>query len=142
MALVQDAHINMPFQSWELRPRGVNHAIFTVIAAIVEVEIEIKVRIATLEPTYFSSINMAIASQLGLVLSRVITNFDVSFFIFADCIFDDNSRFFFCGQPCWTLMRTTGSGSGRDSPHMSKTQFIKKERMCRNVPFPCGWRCH
>lgn len=44
MALVQDAHINMPFQSWELRPRGINHVLFTIIAAIVEVEIEIKVQ--------------------------------------------------------------------------------------------------
>ena len=43
MTLVQDAHINMPYQSWELRPRAANTAIFTIIAAIVEVEIEIKV---------------------------------------------------------------------------------------------------
>ena len=43
MALFQDAHINMPFQSWELRPRGVNHAQLTIIAAIIEVEIQIKV---------------------------------------------------------------------------------------------------
>ncbi|KAK2188252.1 hypothetical protein NP493_138g01023 [Ridgeia piscesae] len=42
MALVQDAHINMPFQSWELRPRATNCTILTVIAAIIEVEIEIK----------------------------------------------------------------------------------------------------
>ncbi len=45
MALAQDAHINMPFQSWEIRPKGVNHSLLTVIAAIVEVEIEIKVSV-------------------------------------------------------------------------------------------------
>ena len=43
LALIQDTHINMPFQSWEIRPRGANHAVFTIIAAIVEVEIQIKV---------------------------------------------------------------------------------------------------
>ena len=43
LALVQDKHINMPFQSWELRPRAANHALLTIIAAIVEVEFEILV---------------------------------------------------------------------------------------------------
>ena len=43
LALIQDAHVNMPFQSWELRPRAVNHAQLTIIAAVVEVEIQIKV---------------------------------------------------------------------------------------------------
>ncbi|XP_064635495.1 dynein axonemal intermediate chain 7 homolog isoform X2 [Lineus longissimus] len=42
MSLLSDTHINMPFQSWELRPRGMNHAQLTVIAAINECEIEIK----------------------------------------------------------------------------------------------------
>jgi hypothetical protein len=44
MALLSDTHINMPFQSWELRPRGMNHAQLSVIAAINECEIEIKVK--------------------------------------------------------------------------------------------------
>jgi cancer susceptibility candidate protein 1 len=43
MALIQDTHVNMPFQSWELRPRDVNHTQLTIIAAVVEVEIQIKV---------------------------------------------------------------------------------------------------
>ncbi|XP_022108639.1 axonemal 84 kDa protein-like isoform X2 [Acanthaster planci] len=42
LACLQDKHINMPFQSWELRPIAVNHARFTVMAAIIEAEIEIK----------------------------------------------------------------------------------------------------
>lgn len=42
---MQDVHINMPFQSWEIRPKGLNHCLFTLIAAIVELEIEIKVRL-------------------------------------------------------------------------------------------------
>lgn len=33
----------MPFQSWELRPHRTNACVLTIIAAIVEVEIEIKV---------------------------------------------------------------------------------------------------
>ena len=43
-ALLQDVHINMPFQSWEVRPKGLNNCLFTLIAAIVELEIEVKVR--------------------------------------------------------------------------------------------------
>ncbi|XP_041366067.1 axonemal 84 kDa protein-like [Gigantopelta aegis] len=42
LALLQDAHINMPFQSWEIRPRGLNRAVLTIVAAIVEIEIEIE----------------------------------------------------------------------------------------------------
>lgn len=42
MALFQDAHINMPFQSWEIRPHKTNAALLTIIAAISEIEIEIK----------------------------------------------------------------------------------------------------
>ncbi|XP_072047400.1 LOW QUALITY PROTEIN: dynein axonemal intermediate chain 7 homolog [Amphiura filiformis] len=42
LACIQDKHINMPFQSWELRPIGADHARFTIIAAIIEAEIEIK----------------------------------------------------------------------------------------------------
>lgn len=41
-ALLQDSHLNMPFQSWELRPHRTNACVLTIIAAIVEVEIEIK----------------------------------------------------------------------------------------------------
>jgi len=43
LALVQDAHVNMPYQSWQLRPRAANHAQLTVTAAVVELEIQIKV---------------------------------------------------------------------------------------------------
>lgn len=42
MCLLQDSHINMPFQSWELRPHKTNACVFTIIAAITELEIEIK----------------------------------------------------------------------------------------------------
>ncbi|XP_019626496.1 PREDICTED: axonemal 84 kDa protein-like [Branchiostoma belcheri] len=42
LTVIQDSHLNMPFQSWEIRPRGNNAALFTIIAAIVELEIEIK----------------------------------------------------------------------------------------------------
>uniref|UniRef100_W5NE13 Dynein axonemal intermediate chain 7 n=1 Tax=Lepisosteus oculatus TaxID=7918 RepID=W5NE13_LEPOC len=40
--LMQDSYVNMPFQFWELRPLGLNTALFTVTAAISEVEITIK----------------------------------------------------------------------------------------------------
>ncbi|KAG7456220.1 hypothetical protein MATL_G00249340 [Megalops atlanticus] len=41
-ALLQDAHANMPFQSWELRPLGLNSAQLTITAAVSEVSIIIK----------------------------------------------------------------------------------------------------
>ncbi|XP_014774165.1 dynein axonemal intermediate chain 7 homolog [Octopus bimaculoides] len=41
-ALIQDSYINMPFQSWEIRPRTTNWAVFTITAAVLEVVIEIK----------------------------------------------------------------------------------------------------
>ena len=34
----------MPFQSWELRPHTTNRCLFTLFAAIIELEIEIKVQ--------------------------------------------------------------------------------------------------
>nr|XP_039268650.1 axonemal 84 kDa protein-like [Styela clava] len=40
--LMQDSHVNMPFQQWELRPLGLNHTLLTVTAAIAETFIEIK----------------------------------------------------------------------------------------------------
>ncbi|XP_055900759.1 dynein axonemal intermediate chain 7 homolog isoform X7 [Biomphalaria glabrata] len=40
--LLQDTHINMPFQSWELRPHKLNRCLFTITAAILELEIEIR----------------------------------------------------------------------------------------------------
>ncbi|KAK0047568.1 axonemal 84 kDa protein, partial [Biomphalaria pfeifferi] len=40
--LLQDTHINMPFQSWELRPHKLNQCLFTITAAILELEIEIR----------------------------------------------------------------------------------------------------
>ncbi|GAB1601779.1 axonemal 84 kDa protein-like, partial [Argonauta hians] len=41
-AFIQDIHINMPFQSWELRPQNANSAILNITAAIIDVSIEIK----------------------------------------------------------------------------------------------------
>ncbi|CAG5133325.1 unnamed protein product, partial [Candidula unifasciata] len=40
--LLQDSYINMPFQSWEMRPRKINSAVLSITAAIVEVQIEIR----------------------------------------------------------------------------------------------------
>jgi len=42
--LLQDTHLNMPFQSWELVPMGQDGAKLTITAAIAEIQIEIKVR--------------------------------------------------------------------------------------------------
>lgn len=42
IATFQDLYLNMPFQSWELRPHATNSCLFTLLAAIIELEIEIK----------------------------------------------------------------------------------------------------
>ncbi|XP_063397948.1 dynein axonemal intermediate chain 7-like isoform X1 [Mytilus trossulus] len=42
MALLQDTHQNMPFQCWDIRPHKTNAAVFSITAAIAEIEIEIK----------------------------------------------------------------------------------------------------
>lgn len=47
LALLQDRYVNMPFQSWTLRARAAGHCALTVIAAINEVTIEIRVRAHT-----------------------------------------------------------------------------------------------
>uniref|UniRef100_A0A8D0HR00 Dynein axonemal intermediate chain 7 n=1 Tax=Sphenodon punctatus TaxID=8508 RepID=A0A8D0HR00_SPHPU len=43
ITLLQDAHLNMPYQSWELRPNGTDEALLTVLTAFTEVQIQIKV---------------------------------------------------------------------------------------------------
>ncbi|XP_070610474.1 dynein axonemal intermediate chain 7 isoform X2 [Erythrolamprus reginae] len=42
VTLLQDAHLNMPYQAWELQPVALNKAIFSVLTTFAEVEIHIK----------------------------------------------------------------------------------------------------
>uniref|UniRef100_A0A674JEY8 Dynein axonemal intermediate chain 7 n=1 Tax=Terrapene triunguis TaxID=2587831 RepID=A0A674JEY8_9SAUR len=42
ITLIQDAHLNMPYQSWELRPNGTDELLFTVVTAFAEVLMQIK----------------------------------------------------------------------------------------------------
>ncbi|XP_043394618.1 dynein axonemal intermediate chain 7 isoform X9 [Chelonia mydas] len=42
ITLIQDAHLNMPYQSWELRPNGTDELLFTVVTAFAEVQMQIK----------------------------------------------------------------------------------------------------
>ncbi|KAM9672443.1 dynein axonemal intermediate chain 7 isoform 4-T4 [Trichechus inunguis] len=42
VTLIQDAHINMPYQSWELRPLAVNKVLLTVTTVFTELQIQIK----------------------------------------------------------------------------------------------------
>lgn len=44
ITLVQDAHLNMPYQSWELRPNGTDELLFTVVTAFAEVQMQVKVQ--------------------------------------------------------------------------------------------------
>ncbi|NXP93502.1 CASC1 protein, partial [Passerina amoena] len=42
VALLQDAHLNLPYQAWELHPTGVDEGLFTVTAAFATIQIRIK----------------------------------------------------------------------------------------------------
>ncbi|KFZ58555.1 Protein CASC1, partial [Antrostomus carolinensis] len=42
IALLQDAHLNMPYQAWELRPTGRDEALFVITTGFVTVQIQIK----------------------------------------------------------------------------------------------------
>ncbi|KAM9247365.1 dynein axonemal intermediate chain 7 isoform 1-T1 [Leptosomus discolor] len=42
VALLQDAHLNMPYQAWELRPTGTDEALLTVTAVFATIQIQIK----------------------------------------------------------------------------------------------------
>ncbi|XP_049738586.1 dynein axonemal intermediate chain 7 isoform X1 [Elephas maximus indicus] len=42
ITLIQDAHINMPYQSWELRPLEMNKVLLTVTTVFTEIQIQIK----------------------------------------------------------------------------------------------------
>lgn len=42
-ALMQETHINFPFQSWELRPLELNSALLTINGALFDISITIKV---------------------------------------------------------------------------------------------------
>ncbi|KAM7056671.1 dynein axonemal intermediate chain 7-like isoform 4-T4 [Acridotheres tristis] len=42
VALLQDAHLNLPYQAWELHPTGVDEGLFTVTAVFATVQIQIK----------------------------------------------------------------------------------------------------
>lgn len=43
ISLMQDTHINMPYQSWELRPLDVNKALLIVTTVFTELQIQIQV---------------------------------------------------------------------------------------------------
>ncbi|XP_069706358.1 dynein axonemal intermediate chain 7 [Phaenicophaeus curvirostris] len=42
IALLQDAHLNMPYRAWELQPTGVDEALLTVTTVFATVQIQIK----------------------------------------------------------------------------------------------------
>ncbi|XP_032077370.1 protein CASC1 isoform X2 [Thamnophis elegans] len=42
ITLLQDAHLNMPYQAWELQPVGPDKAVFTILTTFAEVQIHIK----------------------------------------------------------------------------------------------------
>ena len=49
-ALIQDLYINMPFQSYEVVPLGMNHCSINILAAYIDVTIEVKDNKSCLTP--------------------------------------------------------------------------------------------
>ncbi|XP_044137247.1 dynein axonemal intermediate chain 7 [Bufo gargarizans] len=41
-ALIQESHLHMPYESWELTPKGVNEVSLTIASALTDIQIEIK----------------------------------------------------------------------------------------------------
>ncbi|KAL9854759.1 dynein axonemal intermediate chain 7-like isoform 6-T6 [Geothlypis trichas] len=46
VALLQDAHLNLPYQAWELHPTGVDEGLFTLTAVFATIQIRIKAALA------------------------------------------------------------------------------------------------
>lgn len=42
-ALLNDRHAHMPFQSWRMRPKSVNHVLFTLNTQSFEINFEVRV---------------------------------------------------------------------------------------------------
>ncbi|NWY43271.1 CASC1 protein, partial [Sylvia atricapilla] len=42
VAFLQDAHLNLPYQAWELHPTGVDEGLFTITAVFATIQIQIK----------------------------------------------------------------------------------------------------
>ncbi|XP_055428166.1 dynein axonemal intermediate chain 7 isoform X5 [Bubalus kerabau] len=57
VTLIQDAHINMPYQSWELRPLDVNKVLLTVTTVFTELQIQIKENLCMLASIKVNSKN-------------------------------------------------------------------------------------
>ena len=47
--LFQDRYVNMPYQSWEMLPLGPNHTKLTITGGIVEITVEVKVWIISVD---------------------------------------------------------------------------------------------
>lgn len=43
IAVMLDRYTNMPYRKWQMMPKGVNHTLYTINGAIMDISIEIKV---------------------------------------------------------------------------------------------------
>ncbi|XP_070266638.1 dynein axonemal intermediate chain 7 isoform X3 [Myotis yumanensis] len=68
VTLIQDAHINMPYQSWELRPLDENKALLTVTTVFAEIQIQIKEGLCML-----ASLNMGDKKPLSILEGKWMT---------------------------------------------------------------------
>nr|KAF6367811.1 hypothetical protein mMyoMyo1_002094 [Myotis myotis] len=68
VTLIQDAHINMPYQSWELRPLDENKVLLTVTTVFAEIQIQIKEGLCML-----ASVNMGDKKPLSILEGKWMT---------------------------------------------------------------------
>ena len=54
----QDIYLNMPFQTWQIRPTGLNECVFNIIGAITEVDIVVKVYFLNYAELIYSGITL------------------------------------------------------------------------------------
>ncbi|KAF5890790.1 protein CASC1-like, partial [Clarias magur] len=80
--LLQETHINMPFQSWELRPRGQDSVALTITAALTEVRISVQGNQCMLEMDHAPALNHILGKWMSLpALQRTMTHAGVNIFV-------------------------------------------------------------
>ncbi|XP_053364665.1 dynein axonemal intermediate chain 7 isoform X1 [Clarias gariepinus] len=79
---LQETHINMPFQSWELRPQGQDSVMLTITAALTEVRISVQGNQCLLEMDQAPALNHILGKWMSLsALQRAMTHAGVNIFV-------------------------------------------------------------
>ncbi|XP_061216104.1 dynein axonemal intermediate chain 7 isoform X4 [Neopsephotus bourkii] len=114
VALLQDAHINMPYRGWELQPTGVDEALLIVTTVFAMIQIQIKAPIA--EAKAYQQMALLVSafafgrSKWNLEAGQEQVVFKVSEHLTAESVKDkDWSLYLFNGQKAQKLKITESS---------------------------------